>query len=98
MNMQEYVAMKLANTINEESWDVLWRKLAFIEFDAALEEFVENEKERWEQNGGDSLMDVSTTDVECIIDEYINRTEELFCRIGTEEMRNAIQAVTGLIC
>lgn len=96
MNSQEYVNMKLANTINEESWDALWRKLAFIEFDSQLEEFVENEKER--DNDGRSLMDVSTEDIERIADEFVCRFDTYVQPAITDCMRNAIQAATGLVC
>lgn len=96
MKCMEYVKLKNGNRVNEDSWEILWHKLAFIEFDAALEEYVENEKEK--DNGGDSLMDVSVNDVECIIDEYLNRTEDMFRMFAQKEMRNAIQTVTGLIC
>ena len=109
MNMQEYIDLKHKydyTLVNEhtgeriafDGWDALQRHLAFLEYDAALEEYVENEKENWQRNDGQSLMDVSTTDVECILDEYIARTEDVFYRIGTEEMRNSIEAVTGLVC
>ena len=94
----EFNGLKERYGVDGADWDGIWRKLAFLEFDAALEEFIENGKESWESNGGESLMDITENDVECIIDDYISRTEELFCRIGTEEMRNAIQDVTGLIC
>lgn len=96
MNCTEYVELKNGYAINEESWAVLWRKLAFIEFDAELEEFVENWKEK--DNNGDSLMDVSIEDVECIIDEYLDRWEVHVLPVVVDEMRNAIQAVTGLVC
>lgn len=83
---------------NGIDWDGIWRRLAFFEFECALEEFCSNEKEDWEGNDGESLEDITPSDVERIIDDYLARTEELFCRIGTEEMRSAIQDVTGLIC
>ena len=96
MNCMEYVDMKNANRINEESWEVLWRKLAFIEFDAALEEYVENGKEA--HNDGESLMDVSTEQVGKIMERFIERVEEATMRLFAEEMRGAVQDVTGLVC
>ena len=96
MNMQEYTALKQRYAINEQSWGELARKLAFYEFDCALEEYVENEKEEW--NGGKSLMDVSAADVERIIEEYLWRESERVAPVQTEAMRDAIQAVTGLVC
>ena len=96
MNSQEYVGMKLENTINEESWEALWRKLAFIEFDAALEEFVENGRE--EENDGRSLMEATPAEVERIMRSFVDRVEPSIGRLFAEEMRNAIQEVTGLVC
>ncbi len=96
MNMQEYVDMKLANTINEESWDALLRKLAFIEFDSQLEEFVEN---GWEsENDGRSLMDITPADVDRIADEFATRFDAYVQPAIDDCIRNAIQAVTGLVC
>ena len=97
MNSQEYVDMKTANTINEESWEALWRKLAFVEFDAALEEFVENDKKHWAENNGRSLMGASPAEVESILDAFLDRVEDRIRWLCAEEMRNAIQAVTGLV-
>ena len=96
MTNEEYIMLKNKYEFTTGGWDALWRSLAFMEFDAALEEFNLNNKDTW--NGGEDLDDVSVHDVERIMDAYIERVEYTFTTIGTREMRNAIEAVTGLVC
>ena len=109
MNMQKYIDLKNRydyTLVNEhtgervgfDGWDVLQRHMAFLELDAAIEEFCENGKDKWELNEGRDILDITTEQAEAILDRFIERTEEAFSRIGTEEMRNAIQDVTGLYC
>lgn len=98
MNCQEYVDIKQANTINEESWKTLWRKMAFIEFDSQLEIFVENGYENDFGNEGRSLMDVTPADVELIADEFVDRFEDYVQPAIDDCIRNAILAATGIYC
>ena len=98
MNCQEYVDTKLANTVNEENWEALLRKLAFIEFDSQLEVFVENGYENEFGNNGRSLMDVGEDDVERIADEFAKRFVDYVQPAVDDCIRNAILAATGIYC
>ena len=71
------------------------RQHAFEEFDAYVEAFCENGCEQG--NGGDSILDVSREDVECILDNYIDTFDERGSGARDEWMRNAVQSVTGLV-
>lgn len=96
MNKRDYTALKNKYEYRVGGWGELLRTYAFMEFDAALEEYGEN---GWaENNDGDELFDVSPADVEAILDEFGARWDERIAHIATDEMRNAIQAVTGLVC
>lgn len=96
MNAKEYTDLKGKYARKVCGWGELLRIYAFMEFDAALEEYDGNEKSSW--NDGAELMDVSPADVECVIDEFLARWDGRIMPLAADEMRNAIQAVTGLIC
>lgn len=99
MNMEEYVALKheYSFEFNDiDCWEKLDRAIAWNEFDAALEEFAENDKADSPHygNNGRDLMDISTDDARAIIERYIERITE----VGTEVMRNEILNRTGIYC
>lgn len=99
MNMEEYVALKHEYSFefnNINCWEKLDRAIAWNEFDAALEEFAENDKANslCYGNDGRDLMDISTDDARAIIESYIEKITE----VGTEMMRNVILNQTGIYC
>lgn len=99
MNMEEYVELKHKHSFEFnkiDTWDKLDHALAWAEFEAALEEFAENDKASSPCYGNDGrdLMDISTDDARAIIENYIERITE----VGTEVMRNEILSQTGIYC
>ena len=72
------------------------RKRAFEDLDAEIEAYKINHKQ---DNNNGKMLDPTDEEVERILDEYIDRRYQDFAVSDEmDDMRDAIQTVTGLIC
>lgn len=98
--MHEYEEIKKRYELTPEDQQALIKlsaKLAFDEFDCQLEEYDYNDKYEW--NDGAELMDITEDQLLEIIDDYLSRMDaDEFTWHRVEQMRHAIEDVTGLVC
>ncbi|MBQ9041434.1 MAG: hypothetical protein IJ111_01300 [Eggerthellaceae bacterium] len=84
------------NSEEDKVFRAILRKRAFDDLDAEIEAYVLNEKAEW--NDGKKL-EPTDEEVELILDDYLDRRySDYAVQDEMEDMRDAIQSVTGLVC
>ena len=78
------------------AYDKVKRKLAFFEFECEVEHYEGN---GYAENNNNRHLDfLSKCEIEDILDDYIERQDSSICWTCDEDIRNAIQDVTGIRC
>ena len=95
----EWKAIREKYAISDEEnelFKVIMRKRAFEDLDAEIESYVLNDKAL--DNGGE-LLDPTAEEVEEILDAYFEyRYSDFAVQDEMDDMRRAIESVTGLVC
>lgn len=93
MTNEEYMEIKKKYTVGSiEQFNFAMRQQAFDALDMQVEMYEINDD-------GEELIDVLTPEIiEQILDEFAYRMDNDWEYIFGRNMKNAIQAVTGLVC